>query len=119
MYYRKAAAHGGRFWAKVPLGESRFDVCLRMKQFFGTIHRDAKRHGINTVVIVSHGVTIRAFMTMWLHLSPEWFEVEPNPRNTSIRLIENWCGRQPPGAARNSSHAHRTTASVLMAATCG
>jgi 2,3-bisphosphoglycerate-dependent phosphoglycerate mutase len=25
---------------------------------------------------------------MWCHLSPEWFEAEPNPRNCAIRLIE-------------------------------
>jgi 2,3-bisphosphoglycerate-dependent phosphoglycerate mutase len=87
-YYRKATAHGGRFWAKVPLGESRFDVCLRAKLFLGTLFRDAYRHGINNVVIVSHGVTIRAFMMMFLHLTPEWLEVEPNPKNASIRVID-------------------------------
>ena len=60
----------GRFYAKVPLGESRMDVCLRVKQFFGTIQRDATRHGITDLIIVSHGVTIRAFLMMWLHLTP-------------------------------------------------
>lgn len=102
-YYRKATEHGGRFWAKVPLGESRFDVCMRVKLFLGTLFRDAYRHGITNVVIVSHGVTIRAFMMMFLHLSPEWLEVEPNPKNASIRVIENcmdagyiWSGPEHP-----------------------
>lgn len=58
-------------------------------------------HGIRDVIIVSHGSTLRAFMMMWLHLNPEvriktsnlilkkWFEVEPNPKNASVRVIEN------------------------------
>jgi len=90
-YYRKAVEFGGRFWAKVPLGESRFDVCSRVYQSFGTLHRDAELHGIRNVIIVSHGVTLRAFLMMWLHLTPEWFEIEPNPKNCSIRVItENY-----------------------------
>jgi 2,3-bisphosphoglycerate-dependent phosphoglycerate mutase len=102
-YYRKATEHGGRFWAKVPLGESRFDVCMRVRLFFGTLFRDAYRHGITNVVIVSHGVTIRAFMMMFLHLTPEWLEVEPNPKNASVRVLENcmdagyiWSGPEHP-----------------------
>ncbi|KAL6055629.1 Histidine phosphatase family protein [Balamuthia mandrillaris] len=86
-YYQKAAAFGGRFWAKIPLGESRFDVCQRVYSSFGTFQRDAKRHGITNLVIVAHGITLRAFLMMWLHLSPEWFEEEPNPSNCSIRVI--------------------------------
>ncbi|KAL6071750.1 Histidine phosphatase family protein, variant 3 [Balamuthia mandrillaris] len=88
-YYQKAAAFGGRFWAKIPLGESRFDVCQRVYSSFGTFQRDAKRHGITNLVIVAHGITLRAFLMMWLHLSPEWFEEEPNPSNCSIRVIDN------------------------------
>jgi 2,3-bisphosphoglycerate-dependent phosphoglycerate mutase len=60
-----------------------------VSQAFGSFHRDAAMHGIKNIVIVSHGITIRAFLTMWLHLTPEWFEEEPNPANCSIRLIEN------------------------------
>jgi len=86
-YYRKAVQFGGKFWAKVPLGESRFDVCSRVYQSFGTLHRDAAKHNIKNVIIVTHGVTLRAFLMMWLHLTPEWFEIEPNPKNCSIREI--------------------------------
>jgi len=88
-FYNKCATFGGRFWARVPLGESRFDVCSRVYQGFGTLHRDANRHGIKNVIIVSHGVTLRAFLMMWLHLTPEWFEEEANPPNCCIRNIEN------------------------------
>ncbi len=88
-HYEKCQKFRGRFWARMPLGESRFDVAQRVHQAFGTFHRDSDRHGINTIVVVSHGVTIRAFIMMWLHKTVDWFENEPNPRNCSVRLIDN------------------------------
>jgi len=88
-YYEKCKAHGGRSWAKLPMGESRMDVVHRMRGLFGTFHRDAEKHGIENLVIVGHGTTNRAFTMAWLHLPPDWLEAEPNPRNCSIRLIEN------------------------------
>ena len=44
--------------------------------------------GIHDIVVICHGVTLRAFVMMWCHLSPEWFEAEPNPGNCAVRLIE-------------------------------
>lgn len=87
-HYALAEAHEGRFWARMPLGESRFDVACRVHQSFGTFHRDAERHGIKTIVVICHGVTLRAFVMQWLHLTPEWFDAEKNPGNCWIRLIE-------------------------------
>lgn len=87
-HYRKCEEHSGKFWARMPLGESRFDVAVRVREFFPELHQDLERHGIANVVVVSHGVTIRAFLMQWLHLSPEWFEAERNPGNCFIRLIE-------------------------------
>jgi 2,3-bisphosphoglycerate-dependent phosphoglycerate mutase len=88
-HFMKCMKAEGRFWARIPLGESRFDVAKRVHQAFGTFHRDAQLHGINDIIVVSHGVTLRAFLMMWLHKTPEWFEKESNPNNCSIRLIEN------------------------------
>lgn len=88
-HYEKCERHEGRFWARMPLGESRFDVAVRVHQAFGTFHRDADKHGVNDIVVVCHGVTLRAFVMQWLHLTVEWFEAEPNPVNGAIRLIEN------------------------------
>ena len=79
----------GKFWARPPHGESRYDVCLRVGQIFGTLMRDStKEDPIENVVIVSHGTTLRAFTMQFLHKEFEWFEKEPNPNNCSIRLIE-------------------------------
>ena len=88
-YYNMQCSFGGKFWARMPQGESRFDVAKRIHQAFGTFHRDAEEHGIRTIVVICHGVTLRAFVMMWCHLSPEWFEEEPNPHNCAVRLIED------------------------------
>lgn len=87
-HYRKQEEFEGRFWARMPMGESRWDVALRVHQAFGTWHRDAERHGIKDLIVVTHGVTLRAIVMQWLHLPYEWIDRERNPKNCSIRLIE-------------------------------
>lgn len=88
-HYDKCERHEGKFWARMPLGESRFDVAVRVHQAFGTWIRDAERHGITDLIVVTHGVTLRAIVMQWLHLTPEWFEAEKNPANCAIRLIQD------------------------------
>ena len=90
-HYALAEAKG-RFWARMPLGESRFDVAVRVHEAFGTFHRDAERHGVKNIVVVCHGVTLRAFVMQWRHLSPEWFDAQPNPHNCDIYRISNTAG---------------------------
>jgi len=92
-YYDMQCRFGGKFWARMPQGESRFDVAQRIHQAFGTFHRDALEHGIREIVVICHGVTMRAFVMMWCHLSPEWFEAEANPPNCSIRIIDGGVDR--------------------------
>jgi len=87
-HYMKQKDFGGRFWARMPLGESRFDVSVRIHQAFGTFQRDAQGQGIQDLIVICHGVTLRAFVMMWCHRSPEWFEAEPNPNNCAIRLLD-------------------------------
>lgn len=88
-YYDMQCKFGGKFWARMPQGESRFDVAKRIHQAFGTFHRDAIEHGVQNIVVICHGVTLRAFVMMWCHLSPEWFEAEVNPNNCAIRVIDS------------------------------
>ena len=80
--------HGGKFWARMPLGESRFDVAIRVHEAFGTFHRDAERNGVRNIIIICHGVTLRAFVMMWRHLQYEWLDRQPNPSNCDIYHIE-------------------------------
>lgn len=86
--YKKHEDFEGRYFARMPMGESRCDVSQRVHQFFGSLHRDVEKHGIRNLIVVSHGVTIRCFVKEWLHLPYEWIEKERNPGNCSIRLIE-------------------------------
>ena len=88
-HYLKCLRFNGKFWARMPLGESRFDVASRVHQAFGSFQRDRLYHDIRDLIVVCHGVTLRAFVMMWCHFSPEWFESESNPRNSAIRLIED------------------------------
>jgi 2,3-bisphosphoglycerate-dependent phosphoglycerate mutase len=90
-YFDMQCRFGGKFWARMPQGESRFDVAKRIHQAFGTFHRDAVDHGIQELVVICHGVTLRAFVMMWCHLSPEWFEAEKNPNNCAIRVLDSNC----------------------------
>ena len=74
--------------ARMPLGESRFDVVSRVSRVIDQILLDEHYMGIRDVVIVSHGITLRAFAMAWLERTAEWMEREPNPLNASVRLIE-------------------------------
>jgi broad specificity phosphatase PhoE len=85
---------GGRFWCRMPNGESPFDVCLRISAFFPDLLmaanvETAERRAVKTVIVVSHGITIRSFLTNWCRYSPEWFQESVNPPNCSIQLVED------------------------------
>lgn len=86
-HYQKYVDFEGEFYAPMPMGESRAQVADRVKPIFGTILRDSSY--IDDFIIVSHGVTLRAFQMQWLHKSPEWFQEQINPQNASISLIES------------------------------
>lgn len=86
--YKRQLGNYGKFYARLPLGESPFDVAIRIHQFMGTIHRDLEKHGINTLFVFTHGTTLRTFLLRWFHYSPEWYHEEKNPKNCWIREIK-------------------------------
>jgi 2,3-bisphosphoglycerate-dependent phosphoglycerate mutase len=86
--YERQRSNYGKFYARLPLGESPFDVAIRVHQFMGTIHRDLEKHGVDTLFIFTHGTTLRTFLLRWFHYSPEWYHEERNPRNCWIREID-------------------------------
>jgi len=91
-HYEKHKSFEGEFYAPMPMGEARVQVADRVKTVFGTILRDnspERQDRINNFFIVSHGVTIRAFIMQWMHHTPEWFEQQPNPQNVSINCIRS------------------------------
>ena len=83
-FYDNYYQNDGKFYAKLPQGESPFDVALRTKQFIDTIYRDRE----NVLFVVSHGTTIKTIVMNFFHYSPEWYSSELTPSNCSIRLIE-------------------------------
>ena len=87
--YERQRANYGKFYARLPLGESPFDVAIRVHQFMGTIHRDYEKHGVDTLFIFTHGTTLRTFLLRWFHYSPEWYHEERNPKNCWIREIKD------------------------------
>jgi len=86
-HYYKCAAFGGRFYARVPMGESRFDVCQRVYATLPLIFAEQKLHKISHVIIVSHSVPLRAWLMMYLGRKPEWFEESKNPAHASVKLV--------------------------------
>jgi 2,3-bisphosphoglycerate-dependent phosphoglycerate mutase len=79
--------NSGKFYARPPDGESRADVAQRMRLFIQTTLHDS-RDGDDTVVIVGHGVTNRAFEMNFLQQSVDWFERSYNPGNADVTLIQ-------------------------------
>lgn len=83
-YYDNYYQNEGKFYAKLPQGESPFDVALRTKQFINTIYRDKE----DVLFVVTHGITMKTIIMNFFHHSPEWYQQEPTPLNCSIRLID-------------------------------
>lgn len=87
--YSRQKNNFGKFYARLPMGESPFDVAIRVHQFTGTIYRDLEKHGVDTLFVFTHGTTLRTFLLRWFHYSPEWYHEERNPKNCWIREIKD------------------------------
>ena len=84
----------GKYWARMPMGESAFDVCQRVSQLFSSIlkwREGAADEGSDAqvVIVVSHGITSRAFIMMWQHYSPEWFDSSYNFANGAVHCLDS------------------------------
>lgn len=71
---RKDRHKYGRFYFRFPNGESGADVFDRVTTFFDTIHRSWERAPSSsvrddTVLIVTHGLTLRLFLMRWFQVS--------------------------------------------------
>lgn len=86
--YQHQKKNGGKFFAKLPMGEAPYDVAIRIHQFFGTIKRDFEESGTDTLFIFTHGTTLRCFLLRYFHYTLKWYENENNPKNCWIRFID-------------------------------
>jgi len=78
----------GRFFFRFPNGESGADVYDRISTFLETMYRFFSKETHETVIIVSHGLTIRLFLMRWFHWSVDTFETFVNPRNCEYKVME-------------------------------
>jgi broad specificity phosphatase PhoE len=77
----------GWFYYRHAGGESPADCYDRTSAFLESLMRQAARHDTKKILIVTHGMTIRCFVTRFLHLTVEQFEMMANPSNCDIITI--------------------------------
>lgn len=73
-----------KFFVRPPLGESPYDMCLRLDTFIKMYIENSSE---DLHILVSHGAAIRGILMMTLGWPFETYEDEPNPLNASARLI--------------------------------
>ena len=92
----------GRFFFRFPDGESAADVYDRVTGFRdtlladinmgrfapGTADEDGEGKGEHTVVVVTHGISLRVFLMRWYKMYVNQFEMLPNPRNCELVVME-------------------------------
>lgn len=79
----------GTFFYRMMHGESGADVYDRCTTMIGTMFRDFEQVLFPpTIILISHGLTIKAFLTRWFHWSFEQFDRYKNPKNCEIFRME-------------------------------
>lgn len=74
----------GWFYYRYSGGESPADCYDRTSGFLEGMMRQVTRKGCKSVLLVTHGLTLRCFVMRFLHLSVEEFERIHNPANCDI-----------------------------------
>ncbi|XP_058082664.1 phosphoglycerate mutase-like protein AT74 [Magnolia sinica] len=91
----------GRFFFRFPEGESAADVFDRISSFMETLWRDIDNNRLNrdnsseinlNLIIISHGLTSRVFLTKWFKWTVDQFERLNNFGNCDFRVMELGAG---------------------------
>lgn len=77
----------GWFYYRFEGGESPADCYDRTSAFLESLMRQVGRSNKGNILIVCHGMTLRCFVTRFLHLKVEQFEDMHNPDNCEIITI--------------------------------
>ncbi|MBQ3494325.1 MAG: histidine phosphatase family protein [Clostridia bacterium] len=85
--FKQALAGKNKFYAKAPQGESAEDVANRIKPFKAYMD-ELEQKGIENLVIVSHSGAIRSFLCAVMGYDKDWYAVEKNMVNCSVRHLE-------------------------------
>jgi broad specificity phosphatase PhoE len=79
----------GKFYFRIPDGESCGDVVDRQAAFLETLYRDFQDEDFpDNVLVVGHGCSIRCLLMKWLHWTVEEFESKRNLNNCEILRLE-------------------------------
>ncbi|KAL0380114.1 UNVERIFIED_CONTAM: Phosphoglycerate mutase-like protein AT74 [Sesamum angustifolium] len=85
----------GRFFYRFPEGESAADVYDRVSSFLESLWRDIDMNRLHqdpsdelNLIIVSHGLAIRVFLTKWFKWTVEQFEYLNNLGNSEFRVMQ-------------------------------
>jgi broad specificity phosphatase PhoE len=77
----------GWFYYRFRGGESPADCYDRTSSFLESMMRQVERKNADSVLIVTHGLTIRCFVMRFLHLRVEDFDQLANPDNCTVVTI--------------------------------
>lgn len=85
-HYRMHVQQGEDFWVRPPLGESPFDMCLRIDSFIQSHLKSSRDENTSkqTHVFVAHGAWLRGFMMMYQELTYKEYLAMPNPGNAAL-----------------------------------
>lgn len=86
--FTRARAKQSKFFSRLPHGESPYDTYLRMGDVIASMQRDCQRKGVDDLLVVCHGVTLRCFAMRFLHISDRAWDHFRNPGNCDIYAIE-------------------------------
>lgn len=91
------AVHGW-FYYRFQGGESPADCFDRTSGFIDSMRRQAERKGVESAVVITHGLTLRCFVMRYLHLTVEEFEALASPDNCDVVTLG------PPDEIENPTH---------------
>ena len=85
---REARGRYGAFFYRFPNGESCADVYDRMSGFMNSLYRLFEREDCpENLLIVSHSVAMRCFLSRWYHWTVEFFDSRPSLPNCHIAVM--------------------------------
>lgn len=87
-HYKMHVQQGEDFWVRPPLGESPFDMCLRIDSFIQAQVLPTYDYD-TTHVFVAHGAWLRGFIMMYQELTYKDYLAMPNPGNAALFEVTN------------------------------
>ena len=85
--------HDGRFYKKMPLGESPLDVYVRAKLFLQDL-KNIWNDKVENVFIISHGMFLKTLQMAFCNYSVDWFNQSGIMTNCSVQLLEILDGKK-------------------------